>query len=89
MPPIFKIEYPFRISNYFIICKANSQIIRQIIALCILRSNLKIKENYDVIFTTGPDIVSTIINENINGYLIINKPEIDKYITHLSVGHWK
>ncbi len=83
-------EYPLRIANYFMISRPNSEILINIIKLCIKRSHYPIHENYDILFTTGPDVISTIINETFNNNIFIfRKPFIDKFIKHTMNGHWK
>jgi len=91
--PISKLlEYPFRIANYLMISKPNSIIIKKIIKLCILRSPLPVIVNYDILFITGPDVVSTVINEHptqLLDYYIFKKPYIDTVFKHICNGHWK
>lgn len=54
-----------RIANYFICCKAN-HIIWDIVFDEMNRRMekvLKIKEDYDILYVTGPDLISTVVNK--------------------------
>jgi hypothetical protein len=80
-------EYRIRIANYIIMSLPYSDNIQGILNICEERKVLTINEEYDIIFTTGPDVVSQYINdENIN---YLNKNECYKYFSHHHVGHWR
>jgi mannosyltransferase OCH1-like enzyme len=83
------LEDTIRIANYLIISKPNSDYINKIIELLISRSQLPIKNSYDIIYTTGPDLTSTIYAQNPNLSTIINKSISDSYFSHDCFGHWK
>jgi hypothetical protein len=61
--------------------------IQGILNICEERKGLTINEEYDIIFTTGPDVVSQYINDENISYL--NKNECYKYFSHHHVGHWR
>lgn len=80
-------ESNLRISNYFIMCNKNSDNINGILKLCKDRYPLTIETDYDVIYTTGPDVISTYFN-SIPNIKYINKKQSEMYIIHLGFGHW-
>ena len=53
--------------------------------LCLKRKHHILNDDYDVLFTTGPDIISTVINEypNKNECDVIYKKTIDKMVKHI------
>jgi hypothetical protein len=55
-------EHKIRIANYFIASSKNHKIWTDIMRLCCIRSTLNVREAYDVLFTTGPDVVTTTIH---------------------------
>lgn len=84
-------EERVRIANYFMISKPNSKFVQDVIDLCIKRSNEDLKTDYDVIYTTGPDVVSTIFDlkkKNAN-LLKFDKKSSDAIFSHKAHGHWR
>jgi len=80
-------EEPHRIANYFLIANKQSPSLWNLIKLAQQRSTLQVKNQYDVLYTTGPALVSSFYamcdtKENIN---IINT----KYLKHLATGSWR
>ena len=52
------------------------------------RSSIEIKNNYGIIYTTGPDIISTVYDMNNkvkNDVLLLERNEVN----HLGIGHWR
>lgn len=81
-------EFPLRIANYIIISKPNSDSINGILQICKERHLLSVSVDYDVIYTTGPDVVSTYFNSyNLKNYL--SKELSDEYLQHICFGHWR
>ena len=56
-----KPEVPLRVANYFFLASPGSEMIRRIISLVIERASLPVKLDYDVLYTTGPDVVSEVV----------------------------
>jgi len=83
-------ENKIRIANYILIFKSNSLFINKCIDLCLQRIHLPITSDYDILYTTGPDILSTIFasysNDNL---LIISLQEGLEYFVHKCAGHWR
>ena len=82
-----KEETPLRIANYIIMTLPQSDNIQGIIDLCNSRKDLIINEDYDIIYTTGPDVVSQYMQDHKMDYFI--KVGCDKFFLHKHVGHWR
>lgn len=85
-------EHPERISNYFMGCVPNHPIMLDIIEEVMKRASLKVKQEYDVIYTTGPDVVTTVVQRNRHKYpdlMVLSKQEADEFITHYAAGSWR
>lgn len=82
-------EAALRVANYLIFAKPGALIIKRILDKCVERSGLKIVEPYDVIFTTGPDVVSSVVAERQDdSFVVIPKGEADAYFRHLTTHLW-
>jgi hypothetical protein len=69
--------------------KPNSIEINDILDLCKERSKLTISEDYDILYTTGPDVVSTVYDNHKNDIIYVPLSISTKYFSHLCVGHWR
>jgi mannosyltransferase OCH1-like enzyme len=83
-----------RIANYFMIASPKHPILKDAIDLCVQRSTLSPSRDYDVLFMTGPDVITTSVDrfsEKLNEVrtVIVPKSEADQYISHLAHGHWR
>lgn len=82
-----------RIANYIMMHKANSLNILNLLKICKERSTLKVYEEQDVLYTTGPDVVSALVDNelrlNKDSIKVISKKEYSKFILHLHAGHWR
>ncbi len=83
-------ECAFRVSNFFMAAERGNATMKRILDLCMARSGHEVREDYDVIFTTGPDVVSTVIDAHLDDDVyVLPKPEFDRYFKHLGDGDWK
>lgn len=82
-------ECNLRISNYFMMSKPHSKNIQKILDLCKERKDLEIKEDYDILYTTGPDVVSEVFDKLDDKPKYLTKNECDEYFIHNHVGHWR
>ncbi len=88
-------EALIRVANYAIIATPKHPFIKQVINTCIDRAYLTPKNNYDVLFITGPDVVShvyEISNKDFlqkHNVLLVPKEDHNKYIEHLHHGQWR
>ena len=79
-----KPEIPIRIANYFFISRIPYHPIWiDILRLCKTRSKSKLDSQYGIIYTTGPDVVTTALSENRSKYndiaVIPNKSFVKVY----------
>lgn len=81
-------EHSVRIANYFMISSKEHAIWKDIMNLCIKRSSLNVIESYDVLFTTGPDVITTSIHNKCypiyNEVHLINWSVVSNMLDHLS-----
>jgi mannosyltransferase OCH1-like enzyme len=85
-------EHPERISNYFLGCAPGHPIMLDIIQEMIHRSGKELKTDYDVLYTTGPDLVTTVVQRQREKYpdlIVLSKEDSDKMIQHHMMGEWK
>ena len=85
-------EASVRMSNYFMLSQAGSPTCQKIIDLVVERSKFEIDMdwNYDVIFTTGPDVVSEVISKNCDmGTFGVPAAVLGVYSWHNAAGSWK
>ena len=57
--------------------------------MCKERKDLEIKEDYDILYTTGPDVVSEVFDKLDDKPKYLTKNECDEYFIHNHVGHWR
>jgi len=81
-------ESKTRIANCVLMGLKNSKNYKDILDLCSARHTLDILEPYDIIYTTGPDVVTTVINKK---PLVkkISRFDSDRHFFHRCVGHWR
>ncbi len=91
-----KPEDSLRVANYFFICTPGHPVMKKILLECYKRANLPVQSHYDVLYTTGPDVVSTVIHEmkrdgtlSSSGAIVVPKSISDKYVKHSAVGSWR
>jgi len=80
--------YLLRIANYVMMNKKFSQHIQGILDICKERYLLPIYNEEDILYTTGPDVTTTYVNENLHKVLYIEKNEYSRYFIHTHHGHW-
>jgi mannosyltransferase OCH1-like enzyme len=85
-------EDKIRMANYLMIFKPQSNFLSQCIQLLLQRSHLPIECDYDILYTTGPDIISHIYARYpfSNNYLeTISIQKSREYFIHKCSGHWR
>jgi mannosyltransferase OCH1-like enzyme len=81
-------EDPIRIANYLMIACPYSTFIKKVLDLLFERIHLRVSCDYDVIYTTGPDLTSTVY-ANDRTPKLIDKATADSYFSHQCSGHWR
>ena len=95
LEPEYQTEALTRVANYAMICTPEHPFMHRIIQVCKERSHLKATDDYDVLFITGPDVVSHIYHTATPSFLrehnviLISLEEHNKFITHHHVGNWR
>lgn len=88
-------EHKVRVANYFMMSKRKHAFWKYVFKLIHKRKNLKVQEQYDIIYTTGPDLITTAYHNYIadnpddNTVILLSKEEADTYFEHQSIGSWK
>ena len=81
-----------RIANYFIASVPGHPFWLETLELIKARAGLPVKEQYDVLYTTGPGIVSEVAEKNAGTFKdvkVVPKRVLDRFITHHCVGGWR
>jgi len=81
-------ELKSRVGNCVIMSMKNSDNIEAIINICYDRHAITVTEPYDILYTTGPDVVTTSLSDKIF-VKKLSLSESDLYFYHRCVGHWR
>jgi mannosyltransferase OCH1-like enzyme len=84
-------EHTQRIANFFLGSVAGHPLLGAIIALLRQRSVLDIHTDYDVLYTTGPDVVTEVIQRarETSDLVVIDESEASRLFQHLKFGSWR
>lgn len=83
-------ECTLRIANYLLAAATGDRTMERILDLCVARSGLTVREDYDVIFTTGPDVVSTVVDSHEDeSRRVIPLEEAGQFFRHQAAGSWR
>ena len=84
-------EYTERIANFFLGAKAGHPLLGAIIALLAQRSALDVHTDYDVLYTTGPDVVTEVIQRarETSDLVVLDEAEASRLFQHLTFGSWR
>jgi len=91
----YRKEALIRVANYAFISSPGHPFIKRVIEECQTRSQLKVKCDYDVLFITGPDVVSHIYETMDEGFaeahnvILVKKESADQYLSHKCMGEWR
>ena len=86
-----KREAAFRVANYFMWSAPQSEIGKKILAEMERRAkyDIDLTSDYDVLFVTGPDLVSTVADDVYNRVVFWRMcRHVAKHIRHYAAGHW-
>jgi mannosyltransferase OCH1-like enzyme len=76
-------EDKIRIADFFMASRKDHEVWDFVIKEFDLRIPNKILEIYDILYVTGPDVISTVINNNkIDDVYIVNKNDSDVFMKH-------
>ena len=85
-------EVPQRIANYFMASVPGHSFWKDVMELIAERSRLQVHEPYDVLFTTGPDVITEVIHRKASDYddvEIVSQAVLDRFIRHHQKGSWR
>jgi len=90
-------EHNVRVANYFIISiNSYHPFWKEVFELLYERFHLQVTSNYDIIYTTGPDIITTAyhnyISKNLksdNSVILLGVDECNQYFVHQALGSWR
>ena len=85
-------EHPTRIANFWMMSAPKHPFWRHVLAIASRRAALPVSENYDIIFTTGPDLLTEAYhtyNDTEGEVVILSKREFSRLLEHKSDGGWK
>ena len=95
LPPEYRTEALTRVANYAFLCTPGHPFIAKVLELCKARAGMEAKNDYDVLFITGPDVVSHVFHTapasflEAHNVILIPREKHDEFITHHHVGNWR
>jgi hypothetical protein len=81
-------ESLLRICSYVLLFDKFSINIQGILDICEERYKLEVSEEYDIIYTTGPDTLSEYFDRN-DGLNFMSKDICDLHFSHKALGRWR
>jgi mannosyltransferase OCH1-like enzyme len=84
-------ELPERIANYFMGCRSGHPLMAEVIALARERSGLEVRNDYDVLYTTGPDVMSEVIARHRErpDLVVLPRERAEAFLRHFCRGSWR
>jgi len=81
-----------RIANYFMASVPGHPFWKAALEIARLRAGLPVREQYDVLYTTGPDVVTEALQQNektFSDVAVIPQHVLDQFIVHHRAGSWR
>jgi hypothetical protein len=81
-----------RIASYLVMCTPKHPMMLKILEEVKRRSVLKVKKQYDVFYTTGPDLFTTVVHrfsKEIPDVMVVDKETADSFFIHHGSAIWK
>jgi len=81
-----------RIANYFMASVPGHPFWLETLDLMRSRAELPVREQYDVLYTTGPDVVTEVAHRSARRFKdvkVVSKRVLDRFITHHCAGGWR
>ena len=83
-------EVTTRMANYVMAAAPRAPVMDRVIALLLERANLTVKGTYDVLYTTGPDVVSEAVHASRGaGCAVVPAHVARLYFRHRCAGSWR
>lgn len=80
-------ESTLRVGQCIFFCQPQSKVVSAMVDLCIERSSLKVLNDDDILYTTGPDVARTVVERG--KAVIIPYALASTYFIHMCAGHWR
>jgi mannosyltransferase OCH1-like enzyme len=81
-----------RIASYLVMCSPKHPMMLKILEEVKRRSVLKVKKQYDVFYTTGPDLFTTVVHRHLKenpDAMVVDKETSDSFFIHHGSAIWK
>jgi mannosyltransferase OCH1-like enzyme len=81
-----------RVANYFMASVPGHPFWIETLEWMKARAHLPVNEQYDVLYTTGPDVITEAIEHNAHRFhdvTVVPKRVLDRFITHHCAGRWR
>ena len=84
-------EIETRIANFFLAASPSHPLLTEIVEMVRSRAHLPVVRDYDVLFTTGPDVVSDVVARARprSDLIVIDREQGLSHVTHLQRGTWR
>jgi len=85
-------EHPTRVANYFMMSEPRHEFWSHVMAIAKKRAGLPVAESYDILYTTGPDVLTEAYHtyEDKEGEIVLlDVKEFAALLRHGSDGHWR
>lgn len=85
-------ELRLRVANFWMASVAGHPFWREVMELAQERSHLAIKNDYDVIYTTGPDVISEVYHRSYKKYddlALVPRATARRFFRHRTHGSWR
>jgi mannosyltransferase OCH1-like enzyme len=81
-----------RVANYFMASVPGHPFWLDVLERMKARAHLPVCEQYDILYTTGPDIITETIHQDaarFSDVAVVPKRVLDRFITHHCAGRWR
>ncbi|MEO8362144.1 MAG: glycosyltransferase [Vicinamibacteria bacterium] len=80
-----------RIANFFLAASPSHPLLTEIVEMVQSRAHLEVRRDYDVLFTTGPDVISEVVARARPrpDLIVIDREQGLLHVTHLQRGTWR
>ncbi|MDB9372523.1 glycosyltransferase [Nodularia sphaerocarpa] len=87
-------EEPVRVANYFLISREpKHKFWLDVLEEIKSRASLSIQESYDILYTTGPAMLTTVYHQTVAqkypDIVLLSEAEAGEYIRHVKTGSWR
>ncbi len=77
-----------RLANYFLMSTRRHPLWSEVFALMRERGSYRVHRDYDVLYTTGPDIITEAV-ARVGEVTVVDRKTLDRYASHRQHGSWR